>query len=243
MRAKKEDSMARTRVLVLMALLGLAAVAFLVLGLDSNEADPVSMQAEAPPQEVEITDYQGVALGSIEDFRENSIRGVQEIDPATYRLVVDGLVSQSASFTLDELATFDRAEKLVTLHCVEGWSVQALWEGIRLGDLLDQVSPAEEANTVIFHASDGYTTSLSLITVHTRNLIIADRINDITLPAELGYPFQLVAEDKWGYKWIRWLTRIELSDDPEYQGFWESRGFNNIGDTDGPIMDGFLERE
>jgi len=230
--------MPRRTLLLVVSALGLAATALLAFGWSSGD-----QETRALPREVEITDYEGVALGSIDDFRENSIKGVQEIDPATYQLVVDGLVSQPASYTLEDLATFQRSEKLVTLHCVEGWSVQALWEGIRLVDLLDQVGPSEEANTIIFHASDGYTTSMSLVTVRSRDLIIADRINDVTLPAQLGYPFQLVAEDKWGYKWIRWLTRIELSDDPGHQGFWESRGFNNIGDTDGPIMDGFLERE
>jgi DMSO/TMAO reductase YedYZ molybdopterin-dependent catalytic subunit len=56
------------------------------------------------------------------------------------------------------------------------------------------------------------------------------RMNNVTLPAERGYPFELVAEDKWGYKWIRWIEKIELSDDPEYRGYWERRGFSNTGD-------------
>jgi DMSO/TMAO reductase YedYZ molybdopterin-dependent catalytic subunit len=40
----------------------------------------------------------------------------------------------------------------------------------------------------------------------------------------------LVAEDKWGYKWIKWVTEIRLSDDPTYRGYWESRGYSNSGD-------------
>ena len=112
--------------------------------------------------------------------------------------------------------------------------MKALWEGLALSDLLAFAQPMAEANTVIFHAADGYTTSLPLDYVLERNLIIADHINGITLPAANGFPFQLVAEDKWGYKWIRWLTRIELSNDPDYEGFWESRGYNNDGDADGP---------
>ena len=50
----------------------------------------------------------------------------------------------------------------------------------------------------------------------------------IEAPTEQGFPFQLVAEAKWGYEWIRWLTRIELSDDPEY------RGYSNRGEAGGP---------
>ena len=187
-------------------------------------------------QEVEIREYQGERLGSVGDFRENSIKGVQEIDPATYTLVVDGLVAQATSLTLPQLQTLPRVQKLVTIYCVEGWSVKALWEGIPLAALFEQVSPTAEANTVIFHAADGYTTSLPLEFILDRDLIIADRINGITLPPENGFPFQLVAEDKWGYKWVKWITRIALSDDPAYRGFWEWRGYSNEGSVDGPMF-------
>jgi len=191
-------------------------------------------QSDPDVEHVEISDYQGEKLGSVEDFRENSIRGVQVVDPETYVLAIDGLVLAPSSFDYAALQTMPHTSKLVTINCVEGWSVKALWEGLALSDLLAIAEPIEDANTVIFHAVDGYTTSLPLALVLERNLIIADHINGITLPAANGFPFQLVAEDKWGYKWIRWITRIELSNDPEYRGFWETRGYNNDGDVGGP---------
>ncbi len=55
----------------------------------------------------------------------------------------------------------------------------------------------------------------------------------ITTGAERGFPFQLVAEQKWGYKWIKWITKIELSDNTNYKGFWENVGYNNNGDLSG----------
>jgi DMSO/TMAO reductase YedYZ molybdopterin-dependent catalytic subunit len=61
---------------------------------------------------------------------------------------------------------------------------------------------------------------------------MAYKMNEVTMPAERGYPFQLVAESKWGYKWIKWITEIELSDDTDYRGYWESRGYSNTGDRD-----------
>lgn len=195
------------------------------------------LAASADVQEIEITDYQGEPLGSVDDFRKNSIAGVQEINPETYALQVDGLVSQTKSLTLEELQAFSRIEKLVTLQCVAGWSVKALWEGIPLAELMSAVQPLPQANTIVFHAADGYTTSLPLDLILDRNLIIADRINGIPLPPARGLPFQLVAEAKFGYKWIRWLTRIELSDDPDYRGYWEQRGFGNDASVEGPITE------
>jgi DMSO/TMAO reductase YedYZ molybdopterin-dependent catalytic subunit len=52
-------------------------------------------------------------------------------------------------------------------------------------------------------------------------------MNGIDLPAERGYPFQVVAEDKFGYKWAKWVTSIEVSDDENFKGYWESRGYDN----------------
>ncbi len=190
---------------------------------------PIQGWAQDEPQQVEIQEYQGAKLGSVDDFRENSIKGVQIIDPDTYVLQVDGLVQTPSSFTYKELLAMEHTQKLVTVNCVEGWSVRALWEGISLLSLFEHVNPDPAANTVIFHAVDGYTTSLPLADIQERNLIIADHINGIILPPATGFPYILVAEDRWGYKWIRWLVRIEFSNDPDYRGFWESRGFSNGG--------------
>ena len=55
-------------------------------------------------------------------------------------------------------------------------------------------------------------------------------MNNVTIPPEYGFPFQLVAESKWGYKWIKWVTKIEVSNDTNYTGYWESRGYTNGGD-------------
>ena len=65
------------------------------------------------------------------------------------------------------------------------------------------------------------------------DIIMAYKMNGVDLPAERGFPFQLVAESKWGYKWIKWITDIELSGDENYRGYWESRGYSNSADLDG----------
>lgn len=62
-------------------------------------------------------------------------------------------------------------------------------------------------------------------------------MNDVVLAPERGYPLQPVAEDKWGYKWIKWVSRLELSSDTSYRGFWEERGCNNDGNVRGPIRE------
>jgi DMSO/TMAO reductase YedYZ molybdopterin-dependent catalytic subunit len=99
-------------------------------------------------------------------------------------------------------------------------------------ELISASSPLPSTKVVIFHAYDGYTTSFPLDYIMNNDIIIAYRMNEIDLPPERGYPFQLVAESKWGYKWIKWITEIELSDDVDYKGYWESRGYSDTGDLD-----------
>jgi DMSO/TMAO reductase YedYZ molybdopterin-dependent catalytic subunit len=178
----------------------------------------------------EIKDYQGKLLSPAVGPRDNSISGVQQIDIRSYRLKISGLVAKELDLTYDEVLAHDKYTRLITLHCVEGWTAQVLWEGVLLDDLIKLANPDLSVNTVIFHASDGYTTSLPYAEIKQIQMILAFNANGIALPPEMGYPFIVVAESKYGYKWARWVTEIELSSDPSYKGYWESRGYSNQGD-------------
>jgi DMSO/TMAO reductase YedYZ molybdopterin-dependent catalytic subunit len=182
---------------------------------------------------VEIREYEGVKLSSVDAFRENSIKGPQEVDAESYVLRITGLVMNPNNYTYDEVVNnHQHYKKVVTLDCVEGWSVTILWEGLLVRDLLEEANPLANAKVVIFHAYDGYTTSLPIDYIMNNDILMAYKMNDVTLPPERGFPFQLVAESKWGYKWIKWITEIELSDDVDYRGYWESRGYSNNADLD-----------
>ena len=192
---------------------------------------------------VEIREYEGQDLSSINDFRENSILGPQYVDQESYRLVITGLVETPTDYSYEDVVdNFDHYTKVTTLHCVEGWSVKLLWEGFLVRDVIAGAGPLlDDAKVIIFHAHDGYTTSFPIEYVMQRDIIMAYKMNAVTLPPERGFPFQLVAEDKWGYKWIKWITKIELSDREDYLGYWESYGYSNDGSladcSPGPISD------
>ncbi len=178
-------------------------------------------------QKVEVRQYKGKDLSSIGDFRENSIKGPQFVDPASYRLEIKGLVDAPQSLTIDQVKSLPRVEKLVTLNCVEGWSVDILWQGVLLEDVLAKAGYDPTASTVIFRAEDGYSSSLPLKYIVDNDIIFADTMNGVALPAERGFPFQVVAEDRWGYKWVKWVTSIEVSNDEDFRGYWEKRGYDN----------------
>ena len=201
-----------------------------LVGCGSSETELNETKSIYDLAEVEVKEYEGIDLSSITDFRENSIEGTQYVDIEDYKLLVDGLVDNSIQYTYDQVLEKTNYKKVVTLHCVEGWSSTILWEGILLEDIFEDVNVQSGADTVIFHCYDGYTTSLPLQYILDNDIIIAYKMNEVVLPTERGFPFQLVAEDKLGYKWAKWIVRIELSDDSDYEGFWEQRGYENEAD-------------
>jgi DMSO/TMAO reductase YedYZ molybdopterin-dependent catalytic subunit len=106
--------------------------------------------------------------------------------------------------------------------------VKLLWQGVLVKDIVQEAGIGYGAETIIFRAADGYSTSFPIDYITNGTIMLAYKLNNVTLPPERGFPFQLVAESKWGYKWIKWVTQIEISGS-DYEGYWESRGFSNSG--------------
>ena len=185
--------------------------------------------------EIEATEFQGKKLTPISDQNNNALKGTQVIERATYKLTVDGLVDKPLSLTYADLQAYPQVAKLMDLDCVEGWNFTAKWTGPELQAIFKNAGVKPEAKIAIFHTKDapGFT-SLDLSYIQEKNIILALKLNDITLPAERGFPFQVVAESKFGYKWAKWVTRIELSSDAGFKGYWESYGYNNNADINGP---------
>ncbi len=214
-------------IIVLAIIFGTGVLGLSGCGTDRGAQEPV------PLEPVEIREYEGEPLSSINDFRENSIKGPQQVEIENYTLNITGLVSEPLALTYHEVVSdHQQYEKVVTLDCVEGWSAKILWEGVLVRDLITEAKPLPETKVVIFHAYDGYTTSLPIDYITDNDILMAYKMNGVTLPPERGFPFELVAESKWGYKWIKWITEIELSSDLNYRGFWESRGYSNSADLD-----------
>jgi DMSO/TMAO reductase YedYZ molybdopterin-dependent catalytic subunit len=180
--------------------------------------------------EREIREYEGKRLDPFDRAYDNSIKGPQQVDIQKYRLEVTGLVQKPQSLTYQEVLALPNVKRAVTLHCVEGWQEHLLFEGVRLADVLALAKPKQGVRTVIFYAVDGYSSSLDYGDVKRLDLMLAAKINGKILDAKRGFPFQVVAESKLGYKWVKWVTRIELSKDP-YKGFWEQRGYDNEADV------------
>lgn len=214
----------------------LAAIVYLMINLNiisfSKTSETITNLAS-----IEITWYQGEKLSSIADFHENSIKGPQYIDITGYKLDIDGMVDKNLALTYDQVLNHSKYSKVVTLNCVEGRSVKILREWILLKDLLNEAGIQTGSNTVIFYAYDGYSSSLPLDYIMNNNIILADKINWVALPPSEGFPFMVVAENKRGYKWVKWVTEIKVSNDPGFKWYREKAGYNQNGNFTWPMFE------
>ncbi|WP_440951775.1 molybdopterin-dependent oxidoreductase [Methanococcoides sp. FTZ1] len=201
-----------------------------LLSAGTSQIAPKVEKEVSPSNETETLEYDGVKLTPIDEQQSYSIKGTQHLDPDDYRLEITGLVNKTIVLTYDDILAYPSVSKAVTLICGEGWRYDAKWTGVKMETLLNEAGLQETAKTVIFYSEDGYSTALELDYLLDNNIIAAYKINDITLPPEKGFPLQLVAEGKYGYKWAKWIVKIEVTDE-DYQGYWESKGYSNNADV------------
>ncbi|WMW22582.1 molybdopterin-dependent oxidoreductase [Methanolobus mangrovi] len=184
----------------------------------------------------EATVFEGNKLTPISEQRNNAIQGTQYIDQDTYELYVHGLVGNPVNLSYEQILAYPSVTRFVRLDCVEGWGFDGKWTGVSLNTIFNETSINSNATTVIFYSADGYSTALELDYLVENDIMLAYELNDVTLPADRGFPLQLVAEVKYGYKWAKWITSIEVTDEP-YKGYWESVGYSNNADVDGPAFE------
>jgi DMSO/TMAO reductase YedYZ molybdopterin-dependent catalytic subunit len=185
-------------------------------------------RVRAAPSEIRV--YQGRKLHPFHRSYDNSIRGPQKVDKNKLRFRIDGLVAAPLTLTYDQVLKLPRARRVVKMPCVEGWHEILLYDGIRLVKLIEAAKPKPGIKTVIFRAADGYTSSLPYEYVKKNDLLLGFMINGLVLDKNRGFPFQVVAPGKLGYKWVKWVVGITLTDKP-YRGYWERRGYSNQADA------------
>jgi DMSO/TMAO reductase YedYZ molybdopterin-dependent catalytic subunit len=171
-------------------------------------------------------------------WRIYTISGSMPIfDPKTWRLEIGGLVAKPRSFTYDELRALPQAHQVSDFHCVTGWTVHNVrWSGVRFAHLFEQVQPLREANAIRFDSLEQpYNDSLTLEQVRLHDVMLALDMDGQALTRPHGSPARVVIPEMYGYKGVKWLTRIELvSHQPT--GYWEGLGYDQnawVGHSNG----------
>jgi len=150
-----------------------------------------------------------------------------KIDPAAYRLRVDGLVEAPKSFSLADLKAMRRAEQVSDFHCVTGWSVSNVhWAGVRIADLLESAGATSSVSALRFvSAEKPYEDSLTLKQALLPDVMLAYEMDGGPIPRPHGAPVRLVMPEMYGYKNVKWVDHIELGTTPQ-PGYWEQHGYD-----------------
>lgn len=170
----------------------------------------------------------GGVLPAAGGFRYYSVTGSEpERTQKSYRLRVSGLVRREHTYRLTDLRQLPSTGLTRDFQCVTGWRVPHVrWSGVRLSDLLHRVGVRPGAKAVLFHSFDGqYTESLTLAQAMRSDVLVATAMYGKPVTQSHGGPVRLYVAPMYGYKSIKWLDRIEVSD-KVVPGFWERRGYD-----------------
>ena len=135
-----------------------------------------------------------------------------QIDIATYRLSVDGLVEHPLSLSYDDLLALPAVSQVPRLECPGFFVDYAEWTGPLVRTILEQAGVQSGAVEVEFFDGDEdpYQKVLTLEEALANDTYLAYQVNGQTLPVEHGYPLRLVAGSKLGSYWVKWLVRIQV---------------------------------
>jgi DMSO/TMAO reductase YedYZ molybdopterin-dependent catalytic subunit len=150
-----------------------------------------------------------------------------EFHPASYRLEVTGAVERPLSLSWDEVMALPQTAQTTDFHCVTGWTVGGVqWQGVRLQTLWDMARPTAEARYANFVSMEHpYVDTLTFRQTTLPQVMLAHAMDGKPLSQAHGAPMRLVIPEMYGYKNVKWLTRIELV--PKLRaGYWEQRGYD-----------------
>ena len=155
------------------------------------------------------------------------------IDPKVnidlWHLEIGGLVQNAATWRFQDLVGFKPTTQETTLMCISngldaGLISNAVWKGLPLRDLLDQVGVLSGAARVRLHGVDNYTDTIPLEKAMEPATLLAYEMNGVPLPDRHGYPLRLIVPGYFGEKNVKWLTRIEVAD-ANAKGFYQAQGW------------------
>jgi DMSO/TMAO reductase YedYZ molybdopterin-dependent catalytic subunit len=150
---------------------------------------------------------------------------VPDLDAATFRLQVSGLVADRRTWTLQQLRALPQHEQVTRLICIEGWSAIGKWAGASFAMFLKQIGADTTARYVSFQCADDYSTSIDMPTALHPQTLLALRFDGQQLLPKYGFPLRLIVPTKLGYKSPKHIVALQVTN--AYPGgYWENQGYN-----------------
>ncbi len=138
----------------------------------------------------------------------------QRIDTDAWKLTITGNVVQPATLDYETIIDIANHGTTATLDCTGGWYTVQDWSGVRLSDVLTLASPVEDAASVVIESATGFSRRFPI--ADANQLLLATHIAGDPLSTGHGYPLRLIAPGRRGYNWVKWVTRVEVSNKPSW---------------------------
>jgi len=169
-------------------------------------------------------------------YRIDTALVVPDVDPTSWSLDITGMVDRPYRLTYDELMALPMTEQVVTLSCVSnpvGGSLvgTAVWQGVRLADVLDAAGVQPGADQLVGRSVEGFTVGFPTEAVYDgRTALVAVGMNGEPLPVRNGFPARLVVSGLYGYvSATKWLSELELTTWDGFDAYWVPRGWSKEG--------------
>ncbi len=132
-----------------------------------------------------------------------------------WRLNVEGLAAHPQSFSVAELKSFPSRSHITEIACEEGWSYVAEWRGVPLSYILDRVGALPHARYVVYQSIQmpDWWDSLDMADALHPQTLIATGMNGADLPVPFGGPLRMRVPRQLGYKNVKFINRLILTDD------------------------------
>ncbi|HXB67039.1 MAG TPA: molybdopterin-dependent oxidoreductase [Candidatus Acidoferrales bacterium] len=143
----------------------------------------------------------------------DAFKRLQEGAFTDWRLTVDGMATRPASFKLAEVKSFPWRSQITHLACEEGWSYIAEWRGVPLSHILNLVGTLPQARYVVYRSiQPDWWESIDMADALHPQTLVAHSINGGELPVAFGGPLRLRVPRQLGYKSVKYITRLTITD-------------------------------
>jgi hypothetical protein len=211
---------------VVLGMIGLAAAGILV----GDRVQSVITEVMAPIQAADPTGLTQLlpAAGGCRFY--TITESFPSRSDTAYRLNVHGLVKTPLILTLDDLKAMPPTSLVRDFQCVTGWRVPSVhWTGVLLADVLDAAGVLPNGTALSFHSFDGADTeSLTMAQARRPDVIVAYEMLGAPVTRDHGGPVRLYVAPMYGYKSLKWLDGIEVTDHV-IPGYWENNGYDVDG--------------
>jgi DMSO/TMAO reductase YedYZ molybdopterin-dependent catalytic subunit len=177
-----------------------------------------SMAREFSRSQISKAPFANATSPPAEDYKRLQAGGF-----ADWRLAIDGMVAHPASFSLAELKSYPSRSQITHLACEEGWSYIAEWTGAPLSHVLEVVGILPQARYVVYTSIEkGWWDSVDMADALHPQTLVAYGMNGDEIPFGHGGPLRLRVPRQLGYKSVKFITRLTVTD--SLKGFGKGLG-------------------